>query len=128
DARILINPPTASNAEGTNHTLTATVQITTDPTRTSWTAEPGVTVNFSLLNNAAGASFVGAVSSGTTNGSGLVAVQIVSANPGGVDIQATTTFTISGVGGSFTRTTGDSFVGDSSNAHKTFEDARILIN
>jgi hypothetical protein len=116
-SRILISPLQATNVIGTNHVLTAEVDISADGTH--WTPEPNAPVTFSLLNNAAGATFVGP-SSGNTNASGQVTATIVSSTAGGVDIQATTTFTISGVGGTFTSTTGTGLP-NSPNAHKDYE-------
>src|SRR5262249_52605034 len=109
-ARILISPLTATNAVSTEsnsnaglQTLTAEVDISADGV--TWTPESGATVNFSLLNNTANAFFVGP-DFGVTGANGQTTATINSYNPGTVNIQATTTFTIAGAAGTFSATTG----------------------
>jgi hypothetical protein len=122
DARIRVSPLTATNEVNSPHTITATVEQNSGSGFVP--APDGTTVNFSLLNNAAGAAFVGSVSSCTTTG-GTCSVSINTSTPGGVDIRATTTVTVLGV--SLTRTTGDGLSGDSADAHKTYVDATIAV-
>src|SRR5205814_1178231 len=88
-------------------------------------APDGTVVNFSLLNNTAGATFVAGNQCMTAGGIGMCTVQINTSTAGGVDINATTTFNVLGI--PLTRTTGDGLSGDSGNGHKTYVDARIGI-
>ncbi len=134
DARIAVSPLTATNAVGQPHTITATVSQDDglpagspgDGTTGFGPAPNGTVVNFTLLNNTAGATFVGGVNSCTvSNGLGTCTVQINSPNPGGVDIHATTTFSVGGV--SLTRATGDGLSGDSANAHKDYVAGGITV-
>ncbi len=122
DASITLSPLTATNNVNAPHTITATV--TKDPGTGSVPAS-GVLVTFSLLNNTAGAAFVGGVNTCTTNVSGQCSVQINSATPGNVDIHATTTFSVGGV--SLTRASGDGLSGDSANANKVYVAGKITI-
>src|SRR4029079_10020172 len=133
DARIVLSPLTATNEVNSPHTITATVsqddQLASGSTGGDGTtgfgpAPNGTTVTFSLANNAAGASFVNNVSTCTTTG-GTCSVQINTTTPGGVDIQATTTFSVLTV--SLTRASRDGLSGDSANAHKTYVDADIAV-
>ncbi|MFC2105366.1 lamin tail domain-containing protein, partial [Candidatus Bipolaricaulota bacterium] len=119
DAQIDVGPLTATNKVGDPHTVTATVQVDDG---TGWApAGSGVTVNFNLLNNTAGASFVGS-SSPTTNASGQASVQINSSTPGSVDIHAWTTVMVGGI--PLTRQT-DGTGDNSDDAGKTYVDAQI---
>src|SRR5262245_13470091 len=109
-ARILISPLTATNAASTQsnpnaglQTLMAEVDISADGV--TWTPESGATVNFSLLNNIANAFFVGP-DFGVTGANGQTTATINSTQGGTANIQATGTFTINGVGGTFSVTTG----------------------
>src|SRR5262249_43165401 len=93
-ARILISPLTATNAASTQsnpnaglQTLMAEVDISADGV--TWTPESGATVNFSLLNNTAGASFVGP-DFGVTGANGQTTATIDSTIGGMVNIQVTT--------------------------------------
>ncbi|HLW54852.1 MAG TPA: hypothetical protein VKW06_18600 [Candidatus Angelobacter sp.] len=122
DARITLSPPSATNAVGSAHTFTATVQQNTGSGFTN--APDGTTVAFSLLNNTAGAAFVGPSTCTTTAGSCSISVNSTTA--GSVNIQATTTFSVLGI--SLTRTTGDGLSGDSGNSTKTWVDLKISIN
>src|SRR5262249_608494 len=72
------------------------------------TPEANAPVTFSFVPPPVGSDpfFVVGINSGNTNASGLVSVQINSSISGIFTIQATTTFTIAGVGGTFTATTG----------------------
>src|SRR5262249_24889494 len=105
-ARILISPLTAVNAVNDPHTVTAEVDVSANGTTSTPVAN--ALVSFSFVPPPVGSDpfFVGGVNSGNTNASGLVSVQINSAISGVFTIQATTTFTIAGVGGTFTATTG----------------------
>ena len=133
DARIVLSPLTATNAVGSAHTITATVtqndQLASgdpggDGTTGFGPAPDGTLVTFSLTNNAAGATFVGGVNTCTTSGgTGTCTVQINSTSAGGVDIHATTTFSVLGV--SLTRATGDGLSGDGVDVHKTYVNAQI---
>lgn len=123
--RILISPLTDTNSVRETHTLTATVEQDDglpagDPNGDAVTGfgpvPNGTTVNFSLLNNTAGAVFVGGVSSCTTT-AGSCSVDITSNTAGSVDIRATSTFSVSGV--SLTRTTGTG-APNSADANKVF--------
>src|SRR5437899_100978 len=112
---------------GSAHTITATVLqddgipagAPGDPVTGVGPAPNGTLVTFSLLNNAAGATFVGSVNTCTTT-AGMCSVQINTTSAGGVDIRATTTFVVGGQ--TITRSTGDGLSGDSGNAHKTYVD------
>ena len=132
DARIVLSPLTATNPVGQAHTITATVtqndQLVAGATGGDGTtgfgpAPNGTLVTFSLLNNTAGASFVSGNTCTTTAGS--CTVQINSSTPGGVDIHATTTFSVLTV--SLTRTTGDGLSYDSADAHKNYVAGSITI-
>ena len=119
EARILISPLTATNDVNQPHTLTAEVDISSDGT--TWTPEANAPVTFSFIPPPVGSNpfFVGGVNSGSTNSNGQVSVQINSAVSGTFTIQATTTFAIAGVGGTFAATTGTG-VPNSPNATKTY--------
>ena len=129
DAQIDVSPLTATNAVNSPHTITATVQQDDgipaagggDGVTGFAPAPNGTLVTFSLLNNTAGAAFVGGVNTCTTTG-GTCSVQINTSTAGGVDIHATTTFSVGGV--SLTRATGTGGL-NSADAHKTYVDAQI---
>lgn len=131
DAQIDVSPLTATNEVNSAHTITATVQqddgipagAPGDAVTGFGPAPNGTLVTFSLLNNTAGAAFVGGVATCTTTG-GSCSVQINTSTPGGVDIHATTTFSVGGV--SLTRATGTGGL-NSADAHKTYVDAQIDI-
>jgi hypothetical protein len=123
--RIQISPLTDTNSIQETHTLTATVNQDDglaanapggDAVSGFGPVPNGTTVNFSLLNNTAGAVFVGGVSSCTTT-AGSCSVQITSNTAGSVDIRATSTFSVGGV--SLTRTTGTG-APNSADANKVF--------
>ena len=121
DAQIDIGPASATNQVDDPHTVTATVQVNDG---TGWsTAGSGVTVNFSLVNNTAGASFVGS-SSATTNASGQASVDINSSSPGSVDIHASTTVTVGGL--PLTRQT-DGTGENSDDAGKDYIDVKLTL-
>src|SRR4029079_653767 len=132
DAKIVLSPLSATNEVNSPHTITATVsqndQLAAGATGGDGTtgfgpAPNGTTVTFSLLNNVAGASFVSGNTCTTTAGS--CTVQINTSTPGGVDIHATTTFSVLTV--RLTRASGDGLPGDSANAHKTYVDGKISV-
>lgn len=114
DAKIVLSPLTATNNIGDAHTINATVSQNNG---SGWSAAPDNTlVTFSLVNNTAGAAFVGAVNSCTTT-AGACSVQINTLTPGSVDIHATTTFSVGGV--SLTRAS-DGTHGSSGDANKLY--------
>ena len=124
DLRIAASPLTATNNVGVNHVFTFTVLqddgfaagAPGDAT-SGFGPAVGAVVNTNLLNNAAGATYVGSTSC-TTGAAGTCTVTITSNTAGGVDIHAATTFSVGGV--SITRATGDGLSGDSVNAHKDY--------
>ena len=131
DAQIDLTPLDATNEVGDPHTITATVQqddtLPAGPPGDNadgyGPAPDGTLVTFSLLNNVANAVFVGGVNTClTSGGTGQCSVQIVTSTAGGVDIHATTTFSVQGV--SLTRATGTGGL-NSADAHKTYVDAQI---
>ena len=133
DARIVLSPLTATNSVTDPHTITATVSQNdqlgiTDPLGDAVAgfgpAPDGTLVTFSLLNNTAGAAFVGGVNTCTTTG-GTCSVDINSSTPGSVDIHATTTFSVLGV--SLTRASGDGLSGDSADANKVYVAGTLII-
>jgi len=83
EARITLDPLTATNVVGDVHRVTATVM---EDVGGGWVAASGETVAFSRLNNTAGAAIVN--SSLTTNVSGQAWVEINTASAGSVDIHA----------------------------------------
>ena len=124
DVRISINPPDATNTSlSQHHTLTATVESTTDGT-TYAPVPNGKTVTMSLINQtpAGTAVFDGAstCTTGTpTSGSGACSLSIHATKQGQVTIRASVTgLTLPGVIGSFSRATGDGLHGDSADAVK----------
>ncbi|HXE74729.1 MAG TPA: kelch repeat-containing protein [Candidatus Xenobia bacterium] len=143
DAQIDLTPLQAVNRVGDPHTITATVQQDDglpagppgDAASGFGPAPDGTVVVFSLLNNTAGATFVddGVDSNGDTvegndcvvsGGTGMCSIQITSNTTGGVDIHATTTFSVGGV--SLTRASGSGGL-NSADAHKDYVNARIRI-
>ena len=117
EGRILVTPHSDTDPVGDTHTLTTTVQWT-DPSLASsttwpstgipaagaWAPVSGALVSFSL-NAGTHASFVGAVTSCTTSSAGTCTVAITDATAETVTIHASSTFTVSGVHGSFARST-----------------------
>ncbi|MBC7220523.1 lamin tail domain-containing protein [Candidatus Bipolaricaulota bacterium] len=93
DARISVTPLESVNPVGTNHTVTALVEINSGA---GWVPVPnGTPVVFTLLNNTAGATFVPASTTSTTGGQ--ASVTVFSSNPGGVVIRATADMTVAGL-------------------------------
>jgi len=132
DAYITITPLQATNEVNDTHVLTATVKQITGAGESN--APDGTVVTFSLSNNTALADFVddGVDSDGDlikgndcVTTSGQCSVSITTSTPGDVDIDASTTFSVSGV--SLTRTT-DATGSNSDNANKIFVDAAIALS
>src|SRR5262249_60312277 len=104
DASIAVTPLNAVNKVGDPHTFTATVQqddgfdagAPGDSASGFGPAPVGTTVTFSLLNNTAGALFVGGVNTCTTNAAGTCSVQINGTAAGSVNVHATTTVAVGG--------------------------------
>src|SRR5438034_1062190 len=118
DATIAITPATATNAVGTNHTLTITVTEVATYVGTVW-------LDFSIA--ICRASFVGSPTCSYT-GPGATAsctVVITSATTGTTLVSATSSIPLTG-DGSVTRTT-DGTAGNSAPASKTWADATIAI-
>jgi hypothetical protein len=122
NGRISINPPTDTNGITETHTLTATVEQDDGLAPSGFDPVSGALVTFTLSNNTAGAVFVGGVSTCTTGAQGTCTVQITSSTAGSVDIQASSTWTLSGV--TLTRTTGTG-APNSGNANKVFVDGTL---
>lgn len=103
DAHILLSPHSATNPVNAPHTLTTTVESTTDGS--TFTPVPGVTVDFTLTGGSA--TFTGDSSCGPTDVNGQCQVTINSTDAGTTTINATATnFTIPNIIGSFTESTG----------------------
>src|SRR5712691_8050697 len=127
DANIQIAPLTKANEVGTNHVLTAHVNVSNPPNAaTSFVNAPaGTTINFTVTNSN-GANATPATGSCTTIGTtGSCTFTITSSKPGQTTTQATTTVSVGGL--ALTRTTGDGFT-DSANASKTWVDAYIALS
>ena len=93
DARISVTPLEAVNPLGTNHTVTAVVEVNTG---TGWVpALDGTPVSFAFLTNTAGATFVTAPSTATFGGQ--ASVTVFANSPGRVIIRATAEVTVNGV-------------------------------
>ncbi len=123
DGGIALSPLTATNAVGRVHTITAETFINNGTT--AETPAAGVTVNFSLSNNTAGATFTGN-NYCVSNATGYCSVQITSSNPGTVTINASTTLNVGGV--TFTRATnGNAGPNGTGPAVKNYVNARISI-
>jgi hypothetical protein len=132
DAYITISPLQATNESGDTHVLTATVKQLDGSGESN--APDGTVVSFGLSNNSAGADFVDDGVDSDTDGingndcattSGQCTVSITTTGTGDVDIDATTTFIVSGV--SLTRST-DGTGSNSDPANKIFVDASIAIS
>jgi hypothetical protein len=132
DAHITISPLQATNESGDTHVLTATVKQINGSGESN--APDGTIVSFALSNNSAGAAFIDDGTDSDNDGtegndcvtvSGQCTVSITTAGTGDVDIDATTTFSVSGV--SLTRST-DGTGSNSDSANKIFVDAPIAIS
>ena len=125
NARVRLNPPSATNIVSNAHTLTATVESTTDGS--VWTKVPSVGLSFSIVGLSS-AVFVPA--SGTTCTTvaalgptlGTCTIQINDAVAEVVTVHAVATnFSVPGVTGTFTRQTGNlGCTSDSCDALKTY--------
>jgi len=116
DANISISPATATNLVATNHVLTATVQIN-DGSGAGYVLAPDNTpITFSIIGGPG--TFVGSSSCLTSGGTGSCTATITSNVVGTTEIRATTTLTVNTV--TLTRATGDTHVGDSADAFKTW--------
>lgn len=103
DARIRLTPASATNIVNNAHTLTATVETTTDGA--NYSPVPGATVGFTLSGGSA--TFTGANSCGPTDANGQCQVSIISSVAGTTTIHATAAnFTAPNTVGSFTESTG----------------------
>ncbi len=93
DARISVTPLSSVNPVGTDHTVTALVEVNAGA---GWVpASNGTPVVFTLLSNTAGATFV--TPSAVTTSSGQAFVTLFSSNLGGVTIRATADVTVAGL-------------------------------
>ncbi len=122
DLKITLTPPTANNEIGTPHTFTATVQQNT--TGTFANVPDGTLVTFSLPGSPAGVSFVSGTNTCTTV-AGSCSVSVTSTAVTTATINASVSLTVLGV--SLSRTTGDGLSGDSPNSTKNWVDANITI-
>jgi hypothetical protein len=124
NANIQISPLQASNAIGTNHTLTGHVNVSTD--NVNFTPAPaGTVITFTLTNsNGATAAFVGPSTCSTIGATGSCTVVISSPTPGTTVIHAATDVTVSGT--VLHRET-DGVAPNSGNANKNWVDANIQI-
>ena len=123
-ANIQINPATATNAVGTNHTLTISV------TPLNGTIDAGTYTATASLNAGSAGSFVGGANTCTyTNAAPTCKVVITSTVNGTSTVHATTTFSVAGQ--QMTRATSTSVnsnAGGSNDAVKTWVDGKISIN
>lgn len=120
-ANITLDPLSATNNINDFHLLTATV---TENSGTGPVAAADEMVTFSLVNNTAGASFVGGINTCTTNASGQCSIQINSASPGSVDIHGSVDVGL--LSYTLHRET-DGTLGSSGNAAKTYVAGKIII-
>ena len=120
DARIRLDPPSATNEVTEPHTITATVEMHDG---TSWKPAGGANVTFTLENNGAGASFV-AGNTATTSTNGQGSIDINSSLTGSVEIHAETSVNVQGL--TLTRET-DGLGGNTPNASKTYVDAVLTL-
>jgi hypothetical protein len=120
DANIQITPATATNPVGSPHTFTVTVQQNAGQGAGFVPAPNGTVVHLSITSGAATFVATGTQTQDVTisNGLGAFTVVINSTVAGDNTIHASTTFSVGGV--SLTRATGDTHVGDSPDAHKTY--------
>ncbi len=118
NVRILLTPHSATNPADSDHTFTTTVQTTTDGT--NWNnVGSGIVVTFNLIPGVPDPLATFNAGSTCTTAGGVCTIAIHGATAGTVTIHATTSFTVAGVGGTFTASTG---TGASDNdATKTFE-------
>jgi hypothetical protein len=122
DANISISPSSATNRVGSAHTLTGHVNVNTGGGAFA-NAPAGTLITFSITSGSA--TFVAGNTCTTIGTTGSCTVQINSTSTGSNTIHATTTVTVGGV--PLTRATGDTHVGDSADASKTYVNAKISI-
>src|SRR5215211_628162 len=123
DANIQIGPQSATNPIGTNHTLTGHVNVNSGSGFAN--APAGTQIAFSIVSGPG--SFVGGTNTCTTVGTtGSCTVEITSAGAGTTIVKAATDASVGGL--TLHRETGDGLAGDSGNASKTWEGARITIS
>lgn len=120
-ARITFKDLTATNDINDPHIFTVKVEQNKGG---GWIVYSGGLVSFSLVNNTAGASFVGGVDTCTTDVNGECDIQINSSSPGTVEVHAETTVDV--LEQSINRQT-DGTLGSSINAKKTYEAGKIII-
>jgi hypothetical protein len=121
DANIQITPAKATNPVGANHTLHCHINVNDG---TGFVSAPDGTVCTVTVISGAATPKTQTCKTGEpvppqASGNGTCDVVITSSTPGTNTIQASTTVEVGGV--KLTRTTGDTNVGDSPNAEKTFE-------
>jgi uncharacterized repeat protein (TIGR01451 family) len=121
DANIEITPANATNAIGTNHTLTAHVRVNDGSGYKD--APAGTAITFTIVSGPGG--FVGPSNCSTLGATGSCTAVISSATPGTTTVRAGTDVTVRGF--TLHRETGDANAGDSANATKAWATARIEI-
>ncbi|MDD4027391.1 MAG: hypothetical protein PHO75_04380, partial [Candidatus Shapirobacteria bacterium] len=119
--RISFNDLTATNDINDPHIFT--VKVEQNP-GDGWVPYSSGPVHFTLINNTAGASFVGGVNTCTTDINGECDVQINSVSPGTVQVHAEITAWV--LGRRINRQT-DGTLSSSINATKTYEAGKIII-
>jgi hypothetical protein len=119
--RITLTPLTDTNEVNDPHKVTAHVEYSKDGT--TWMDVSGALVMFSLTDS--DAYFVDSISTGTTGADGTTSVSINKPTGGTVTISASSSFTISGIGGTFSVETGSGYSG--SDVKKIYVDAYITI-
>jgi uncharacterized repeat protein (TIGR01451 family) len=122
DANIQIAPPSANNAVGTTHAVTAHVNVIVGSALGN--APEGTTISFSIVRGPG--TFVGGANTCTTvRTTGSCGVQLTSPAPGTTVVRAATDVGV-GVGGlTLHRATGDANAGDSADASKNWGDATV---
>jgi hypothetical protein len=124
DANIAITPQTANNPTGTNHVLTAHVNVNAGDGSGYVNAPAGTHIVFSLSNaGGATATFVGPSACDTVGTTGSCTVTISSPTTGTTTVNAATDVTVGGI--SLHRETADSHAGDSPNATKLWADVAV---
>jgi hypothetical protein len=121
DARIAIDPLTATNNINDPHTFTVHVE---ENAGSGWVDAAGETVDFSLIDNTAGAVFVGDVDSCTTDSDGECTVTINSATPGTVAVHAASDVSVGGL--TLPRETNGTD-GNSADGVKTYVAGKIIV-
>jgi uncharacterized repeat protein (TIGR01451 family) len=129
DAKIAINPLSATNETGSAHTFTVTVSKDLGD-GSGFVAASGATVTATLTdsNGATHSAAGGTCVTGTTDANGQCTIIVNSSTPGKVTVNATVTLSLGTPAISVTRSTSDGKPGDSANAVKTFVDSYITIS